>query len=836
MSPIFELEEELVATHEAPRLLVNWSSRWEEFVGSIKPAFARSEARLAGEAPFGLVPFRIMIPSYVIEAVVIIAAILIRVKVDELRPYVVPRIASHDVIYYSGDELPRTEDLGGAESGRTGEVGGQEAHHRTQTIKVARGGSLAPQVVDAPNLKLPSTLGAVANLLAIKPNPGPPPAEGMRSTRQAPNLVTTLAAPAPYVVHDYTRNGIRLDPVIAPAPSVSRDRALTAPSFNPTLLPPAPNIASDHTLVAPALAPVVVPPSPIVSRDHPLTTPTLDPTVAPPSPNVGRDPFRAAPALNATVAPPAPTAVSRQPSAAPVQAMDPAVVPPPVSAPERANVPNSKLSLPSPAVVAPPPSTDFSTDMRRLSPGAAPDPGKSVVPPPPSPSASGSFVGSLLGRIFGPSEQVAPPPTSVNSTNAGGASHPTLTANVAPPPATDPSGNTHGNRTGAGTTLGSNVAPPPSTGLTGGTGTSQRSAAPYLGNPSVVPPPPSLAGNGGGTGKTGGSNGAPGGRLLAEVTPPPPLIGGGNASTGSGLARKGPGLGAPLDPGSASTPATTGGSGKESGTVMSTQPGTKIGLPANATTGSLAMSPAGSNKAGLGGSGDGKGILHGNGPGSGMNGTGSGAGNNGTAHGSDPNARGGISPANGPGGAGNALSGAPPVPGVSISGGSTNVVNLDSFGPGPAGGDPSAPSRSASRQKKGTLEADVVGGSPFEAYKKYLGGEAHTTYFDTIIGTVAMLYSDQSETHGFRVALAAPSALESDLPDGLPKARLVIACTLDAEGNIKNPRVLEAGPAQMTAKVLAALRNWKFQPAMRNNQPVEVTAILGFGIDTNDRF
>jgi hypothetical protein len=36
--------------------------------------------------------------------------------------------------------------------------------------------------------------------------------------------------------------------------------------------------------------------------------------------------------------------------------------------------------------------------------------------------------------------------------------------------------------------------------------------------------------------------------------------------------------------------------------------------------------------------------------------------------------------------------------------------------------------------------------------------------------------------------------------------------------------------------VIAALRGWKFQPAMRSNQPVEVTAILGFNIDTNDRF
>jgi hypothetical protein len=31
---------------------------------AIKPALARSKARLAGEAPFGLIPFRIMIPSY----------------------------------------------------------------------------------------------------------------------------------------------------------------------------------------------------------------------------------------------------------------------------------------------------------------------------------------------------------------------------------------------------------------------------------------------------------------------------------------------------------------------------------------------------------------------------------------------------------------------------------------------------------------------------------------------------------------------------------------------------------------------------------------------------
>jgi hypothetical protein len=128
--------------HDLPKLQVEWSSRWHDFVTSIKPALSRSEARLAGEAPFGLIPLRIMVPSYVLEAFLIVAAIAIQVKIEQLRPQVVPRISSHDVIYYSGDELPRTEDLGGADAGKSGSAGGDESSHRSQTIKIARGASL----------------------------------------------------------------------------------------------------------------------------------------------------------------------------------------------------------------------------------------------------------------------------------------------------------------------------------------------------------------------------------------------------------------------------------------------------------------------------------------------------------------------------------------------------------------------------------------------------------------------------------------------------------------------------------------------------------------------
>jgi TonB family protein len=847
VSETLQLEEAQVVELQdaAPKLLVEWSSPWREFATSIRPALGRSHARLAGEAPFGLVPYRIVIPSYLLEAFLIFAVIIIPVKLAQLRPYVAPRISSHDVIYYSGDELPRTEDLGGAQAGTTGRAGGQEAHHRTQTIKVARGGSLVPRVVDAPNLKIPSSRDAVANLLAVKPNPGPPPSEGLRSTRTAPNLPTTIVAPAPNVIRDYTRNGVSLDGVIAPAPTVRRDQPIAAPNFSASVIPPAPDVSRDHTLVAPAMAAAVIPPAPSISRDRTLIAPSFSAPVVAPAPSVTRDSTRAAPAMATNVIPPAPASVSREISSAPVQMANPAVVPPPVSAPERATRRDPMLALPAPSVIAPPPSTDVARDLHRLASGNTPDPSTAVVPPPPTQTGSGSFMSSLIGKIFGASEVVPPPPT-VNSSGTGSTAS-SLPTNVVPPPpnvgAGAASGNPRGSRNAMGASVGSNViAPPPSAGMSGGTGTRPvaSSKAPAIGLPSVVPPPPALSGAGGGTGNTAGGTGTPKGTLLANnVVPPPPSLGGGSAPTGSGLGRKSPGLGAPMEVGSPVAPAAAGGSGTNAGAVISSQPGPKVGLPTTGGNGALAVSPSGGEKPGLGGAGGGASIGRGDGPGSGMNGTGSGAGKTGPARGSDPNAHGGISPSAGSGGAGTATSGAPPVPGVSVSGGTT-IVNLSSFGDDPAG-DPKLPAHSPVKKPPQTLGVTIVAtassGGAFEPYKNQLRGEKYTTYVETSLGTVVMEFADEGATgHPYGATLAGPEKIRADLPDGLPRARMVVKCTLDATGNVNNVHVLEPGPADMTAKVVAALRSWKFQPAMRGDQPVEVTAILGFNIDTNDRF
>jgi TonB family protein len=836
--------EETAQTHDAPTLIVEWTSRWSEFLTSLGPALGRSESRLAGEAPFGLIPLRIMIPSYLLEALFIFAAIIVPIKIQQLRPYVAPRISSHDVIYYSGDELPRTEDLGGAQSGTTGRAGGEEAHHRTQTIKIARGGSLVPRVVDAPNLKIPASSDAVANLLAVKPNPGPPPSEGFRSQRAAATLPATVVAPATNVTRDYTRNGVQLDAVIAPAPPLTHDSVLRAPNFSETVVPPAPKVANDHILIAPSLAPIVIAPVANSASKSRLTTPSLDTQVVAPAPSVNRDTMRGAPSLAANVIPPAPNTGSRQLSSSPVQMANVAVVPPPVSAPERDSSRTSKLAMPAPSVIAPPPSTDLSQDMRRLASGSAPDPSKSVVPPPQS--ASGGLLSNLIGKLFGPAEVVPPPPTANSGDTRTGNSAAKLSTNAVPPPAVvganPASGNPRGLRNGSSATLGSNViAPPPSAGATGGTGNRalNNATARTLGLPEVVPPPPSLSGPGGGTGPNGGGRGIPGGTLLADnVVPPPPSISGGSNSAGSGTGRKGLGLGAPMEVGSPVAPPANGGSGQNAGAVISSQPGPKVGLPTN-STGSLALSPSGADKPGLGGTGGGTGIGHGDGPGSGMKGEGTGAGKAGAARGSDPNAHSGISPTPGPGGAGNAPSGNPPVPGVSVEGGTTQVT-IPSFGSDPAANDPAHPTRNNAKQGQAlgvTIVATAGSGGAFEPYKNLLRGEQYTTYLDTSLGSVVMEFSDNAATgHSFTGALTAPVAIRDDLPEGLPRARMVVTCALDASGNLKNIRVLEPGPADMTAKVLAALRAWKFQPAARANQPVEVTAILGFNIDTNDRF
>ena len=682
---------------EPPRLLVEWSSPWEEFKSALRPALARPPKRLAGEAPTGMFPYRGMLVCWLLECLLLIALIVIPQRFASLQTLTPPTRPQWDVIYYSGDELPQTQDQGGAQSGKSGRAGGQQAHHNTQTIRVVRGDKPSEKVVDAPKVNLPHSDSAVANLLAFKPNPGPPPAEGLRSSLTAPTL--------------------------------------------------------------PAMTMRAVPPSPELNSSASRTPSVLTTSIVPPAPNVSRDKMRTANPLAATVIAPAPRDEQRDlaDSRVPLtQAVD--VVAPPVSAPQRDVSSTPKLTLPAPAVVAPPPS-QVSRDLNSWGSAATGDLRTKPVPPPPTAAGGGALARSGAAAI---TPQVVPPPASIDGTGSKGNGSP------------------------------------------GSGGRSSQSAGSLLGS--------------------------------ADVVPPPPGLGGGKALSGSGRGNKGTGAGGPLDLGSSvAPPSNAGGNAAGNGVVVSNQPGTKVGVPNSTGAGAIAMSPSGTAKSGLGGSGGGSGIGKGNGPGSGLQGEGSGAGKEGTGRGSDPNARGGISPHPGPGGAGSGTSGTPAMPGISVEGGTTTVT-LPSFG-SPGGDAPSTgPGRSSADAHKRsgiTIEATPRSGGAFAYYDVLKGDRNYSIYIETSLGTAVMQYADAaSAAHPSSEKLTEPEAMRKDLPDGLRPTRVVIACILDRSGDLKDLKVLEPGAAATTSKILVALHSWKFRPAFRGDEPVEVNAIIGFGIDT----
>jgi hypothetical protein len=269
--------------------------------------------------------------------------------------------------------------------------------------------------------------------------------------------------------------------------------------------------------------------------------------------------------------------------------------------------------------------------------------------------------------------------------------------------------------------------------------------------------------------------------------------------------------------------------------VISNQPGSKVGLPNSTGGGAIAMSPSGSAKTGLGGSGGGSSIGKGSGTGSGLQGEGSGAGREGTGRGSDPNARGGISPYPGAGGTGSGANGNPSLPGVSVDGGTT-TINLPSFGDSANGNAPvTGPGHSSvnDRKRSGVTVVATSRSGGVLPYYGLLKGDNYSIYIETSLGRVVMQYSDPSSAaHPSREALSEPEPLRKDFPQGLRPTRVIIACVLDRTGELKDLKVLEPGDAETTSKIQVALRSWKFRPATRGNDPVEVTAILGFGIDT----
>ena len=389
----------------------------------------------------GLFPWWGILLSWAFELLLLVAAIVVPAKLASMRPYEPPPKPKYDIIYYSGNELPRTEDVGGAEAGRSGRSGGREAHHPTQTIRVARGSTLRETVADAPKLDLPKSNSAVANLLALKALPGPAPAEGMRSSLRAPVL---------------TSNGSR------------------AGSSGPR-------------------------------------------------PVAGRAP------------------VERGSRTA-----------------QRGGAATRSLH-----------SSRARIECRASGPAAS----------------------------FGPGAD----DQSESATRHAGAECGRATAHH----------DSRGGDDGTGLWARRIAEAGGSAARAGRNDSAERRNISGLGSASVVPPTVQL---GAGSAQRSMAGGLGSGTATA-IVPPPPSVSGGGSLTGHGTGNRGAGLGGPLDAGLAAAPPSSNGGGSTSGVVVSSQPGSKVGLPGSGGSGALAMSPSGGDKAGLGGSGGGGGIGRGDGPG-----------------------------------------------------------------------------------------------------------------------------------------------------------------------------------------------------------------------------
>jgi len=175
----------------------------------------------------------------------------------------------------------------------------------------------------------------------------------------------------------------------------------------------------------------------------------------------------------------------------------------------------------------------------------------------------------------------------------------------------------------------------------------------------------------------------------------------------------------------------------------------------------------------------------------------------------------------------------PNTAGISVQGGS--IITLPSFGSTP--NDPTVAGRSGTtsghRGPGITVVATSRSGGAFNFYGALKGDRVYTTYIDTTLGTVVLQFADPAtDTGTYSEELNAPEPLRKDLPVSTSHARVVVSATIDREGNFKNLHIVDGKASVLAAKLLPSLQTWRFRPVLRGDQPIEVTAILGFNIDT----
>lgn len=333
--------------NQGPQLLVDWSSRWQEFLAALGPALRRSPPRLRLEARSGLFPLRGMAFSLLLEAMALATAIARPARVTETPiPEAVHR--APEVIYFSADELPQTEDLGGAAAGIDGARGGASEAHPSQVIRVARDAVVREKVTDAPEVNLPRSDSQISNLLAFRtelPAAAVAPAERARHT--VPDIPPPEASSLRRPRTESAVAAVPPPPNVEPANSRSEARAPETPA----VAPPVPSrqiqvVRREPVRSVRLAAPPVAPPVEI--RSHALLLPAA--TVAPPRLDPDR-PLESGRVLNRAVPTVVPPPVEWNETRRPLHSLgNVAATPPPPDPPHAAvpSIPGSVRALPGP--------------------------------------------------------------------------------------------------------------------------------------------------------------------------------------------------------------------------------------------------------------------------------------------------------------------------------------------------------------------------------------------------------------------------------------------------------------------------------------------------------
>lgn len=283
------------------------------------------------------------------------------------------------------------------------------------------------------------------------------------------------------------------------------------------------------------------------------------------------------------------------------------------------------------------------------------------------------------------------------------------------------------------------------------------------------------------------------------------------------------------------------GTGGVGSVVVSPDSGSNLGTPNNGAAGSLAMSPAGGDKPGFGGSGDGSGIGVGRGTGNALSGTGTGSWNRGTGLG-DTASSFGTSNKPGPGGSGDGSSAPNYISGVTVSKGKAALSGFGQSQPTMPSfaGSSSAPQGSGARSsgdKRNAAPLTVIAtsrsGGALNLYGALKGARVYTIYLNTRIGLAVLQYAERAGSKDdFERDLSSPEPLSIDMPEDIPHSRFILSCVIDRTGAVQNLRPLEVGAPAAKERMLDTIRRWRFRPVLRGDEPVEVDVILGFDIDT----